>query len=521
MLFQASLFLFLLSYLQFADSKPVLKQIHVVTRHGARTRLNKDGNTLLETAGSTLTPTGQKQLYDLGVWLRQTYNIDGFLEYYDPAEVRLESSDLDRTLTSANALSRGLFPLNAQAAEHGLELFNSLLPGGMPSIPVYSHSAQNDIYQRAYHRNCPKFHDNMDAMFESSAWRTLEEANWEFLGSIARHFPDEANEDDGSKFQNGRIKLQHLWNFYDAINVAREECIGQPFAYSCQVQGVEALELANNVDDEEFSRLETLMGESEKLKFGVETAGNLLGSRLLWKMLDRINDNQDSKFFLYSAHAPTLMGLLSTLQEWQDIEPHPKYGSAIIMEVYRDDETLDHTLRFVYRSGESNKTEFINVKNAVCNTSRHAESVPAATLDGLLDDQSTHCEYTSFLQWAIDHTLISDLDWCQACENKSADVCLRERADEILAGHENLLDEMEEQLLKDGSQPLLVASFFLLGFFSACILLLLVNCVSRHQTTQTREDPTEFSHTSTVSTIKPTFDSPMDDDENNQDVFLT
>ena len=42
---------------------PELKQVHVVTRHGARTPLPKNAETLVEQAGSTLTPIGQKQLY--------------------------------------------------------------------------------------------------------------------------------------------------------------------------------------------------------------------------------------------------------------------------------------------------------------------------------------------------------------------------------------------------------------------------------------------------------------------------
>jgi hypothetical protein len=92
-----------------------LKQLHVITRHGSRPALNKDGHSLLEEGGETITPIGQKQLYDLGQWLRSTYNEDeNFLEVYDPSKDRFESSNLDRTLTSANALSMGLFPLAAR-----------------------------------------------------------------------------------------------------------------------------------------------------------------------------------------------------------------------------------------------------------------------------------------------------------------------------------------------------------------------------------------------------------------------
>lgn len=500
------------------QADPVLKQVHVISRHGARTALNKDGNTLSETAGSTLTPIGQKQLYELGLWLRQTYNIDGFLEYYDPSEVRLESSDTDRTLTSANSLSLGLFPYNAQAAGHGAELFESLLPQ-MPSIPVYSITAKNDIYQRAYHRNCPTFHDKLDTLFESAEWVELENSYSSLLADIADLFPTEQENDiNGEKFKGGKIALKHLWNFYDQINVARTECLTDSSAYACVSQGVQGIKLANAVSDLQFQSLETLMGESEAIKFGVDMAGSLLGSRLLWKLLDRINDSDDAKFFLYSAHAPTLMGFMSTLQEWQDLEALPGYASAIIMEVYKDTDASQHTIRFLYKPSDRSKAYYINPKQADCSTLQPIDSVPTATADLLSPALVTHCELSKFLEWAVDHTFVSDLDWCEACQNEEADVCLRESINDLVEKHNNVIQEMEDQLFEDGAQPVVVGGFFLLGFLCACILLFLVNWVSKRQSSEVA-DSSQNLHA--MQTVKPTFDPPLDAAETNQEVIWT
>ena len=105
----------LLLFCSFETDAVELRQLHVITRHGSRPPLEKDGTTLIEEGGETLTVIGQKQLYDLGLWLRNTYNNnDGFLEFYNHRSDRFESSNLDRTLTSANSLGMGLFPLPAR-----------------------------------------------------------------------------------------------------------------------------------------------------------------------------------------------------------------------------------------------------------------------------------------------------------------------------------------------------------------------------------------------------------------------
>ena len=64
-----------------------LKQVHVVTRHGSRRPLPKTAVTLEETSEtSLLTPLGQQQHYELGLWLQERY-LDHFgdiLDEFDP-----------------------------------------------------------------------------------------------------------------------------------------------------------------------------------------------------------------------------------------------------------------------------------------------------------------------------------------------------------------------------------------------------------------------------------------------------
>jgi hypothetical protein len=91
-----------------------LKQLHVITRHGSRYALTKTQTLVEGTGEGTLTPLGQEQMFDLGVWLRTFYTSSSLFELFDPSKVHLQSSAFERTVTSANSLALGFFPQSAR-----------------------------------------------------------------------------------------------------------------------------------------------------------------------------------------------------------------------------------------------------------------------------------------------------------------------------------------------------------------------------------------------------------------------
>jgi hypothetical protein len=438
------------------SAEPALKQVHVITRHGARTPLGKDADSLSEEGGSTLTPLGQKQLYDLGAWLRQTYNKNEFLEYYDSSEIRLESSNLDRTLTSANSLSLGLFPLHAQAGLHGTEVYTSLLPE-MPSLPVYTRKEQNDVFLRTY-INCPKFVENLRELYVSTQWVTMEQNNQSILRKLATIFPDEV--DQIQEGEDASVALQDIWSLYDKIHVARTECETNTMAYACV--SLEVATLKNAMSDAEFQELETLMAKTEQMKYGISTAGNLLGSNLLWQILSRARD--DGKFFLYSAHAPTVLGFLSTIQEWSVDERFVEYGSAVIVEIYEDPATSKSTIRFLYKTATSTVARYLPISHADCEETHGADDVP-------------HCSLMEFVTWTAMNTLLTEEDWCEACGNEEADICMQAKLDENAMSQE--IQDFEQAITENGQESLVIAGTFFGGFFAGLIMMGLSCCVCR------------------------------------------
>lgn len=417
-----------------------LKQLHVITRHGSRPHLNKDPNTMKEEGGETLTVVGQKQLYDLGEWLRQTYrntifSDEDFLRYYDFTKDRFESSNLDRTLTSANSLGMGLFPLPARMGDAYTD-YVSVLPHN-PGIPVYTRQDVNDVYLRAYH-NCPKFHSNVEKLYESTQWKTLEENNKSLLVKLAEKLPDMGNYTDF-------VPLSDVWNYYDQIHVARTECNSDPGSYGCETMANP--EVRSALTQEEFVDLEKLTFRAEQMKYGPETAQDLLGSNLFWKMMDRVEQRQ-GRFFLYSAHAPTILGLFSTLKEGTEDEQFIDYGSALIMEVYQE-AYEEYSIRFVYKAASKEVGRYITLTDVNC--------ITATTIDG-------SCAFEDVVAWADENTLASEEEWCKACVNTLSDVCLRAFQNDDLEVFEEQTGITEEGLL---------AGVFFGGFFSGLLLMLL------------------------------------------------
>ncbi|OEU22966.1 phosphoglycerate mutase-like protein [Fragilariopsis cylindrus CCMP1102] len=480
-----------------------LEQLHVITRHGSRTMLSKDADNLAEAGGAALTPLGQQQLYELGSWLRSRYHgnststssrmdaIKGMsllkkgnsLKHYNPALHRLESTNTDRTLTSANSLAIGLFPSKTRSSGNSIDatddsmLYTSSLLYA-PAIPVYTDgNDNNDVTLRAY-RNCPTFHSRLkNDLYESLEWKNLESQNRYLLQKLGRIFPELSVE--------GTIPLQDVWNVYDPVHVALTECTveNDNDINSCDAF-VPHSTLASAISKQDFDQLERLTEHTEHLKFGkgldaslpdIVTAGNLLGSNLLQKILKRSTMTNEGDFFLYSTHAPTLLGLLSTLQATDDFysmsggERFVDYGSALLVEIHRDDDD-EYFFELKYKSTENDDAIDIRLdKSPACN----------------LSDQkySSWCSLNEIIDWAKRNTLSSEQQWCEACNNKLADVCLMMTSSRTHNQNSNTGmatgNSFDEFFVNDGSPKtsIIITLTFFGGFLVGILLMGLVCCI--------------------------------------------
>jgi hypothetical protein len=466
--------------------------------------LSKDADDLEEEGGEKLTPLGHRQLYDLGAWLRQTYAGQIGLDEYDPALHRLESSDFDRTISSANALSAGLFPIGSRTDLHGG--VDGLLPADVaPSIPVYSRRSDNDVYIRAF-SICPTFHDRLQDLYESTWWKELENNDQVqgLLQKLAVIFDGDIESVDGA------VPLKSIWNAYDQIHVALTECTADtangnfgddsaavmltgPDSFACQ--SLPNPSLVTAVTSAEFSQLEDLMEETENRKFGVETAGHLVGSNILWRMLDRAA-NSSGRFFLYSAHVPTILGLLSTLQadfEADVNERFIEYGSALILEVHEERATTGTSdgsalpqkyIKLKYKSALQDNTVDITLKQSSGDSNVSPSPCGHGGLNSNIDtagslESPSFCSLQQFIDWAQMSTLNSLEAWCDACGNDTSDVCM----DAILKNlhvvdgepsyGSSLTSEVMDAAVTD---PAVIAATFFGGFLSSLLCVAIGYC---------------------------------------------
>jgi hypothetical protein len=444
-----------------------LKQLHVITRHGARMPLPKEAATLEEDkVGSILTRLGQEQHYSLGVWLRTRYEDSGFFDKYVPTLARLESSPFDRTIVSANSLALGLFPESARIGGASNASNAALVPLEPARIPVYSQSDHNDIHIRAY-QNCPVFTDNLSKLYDSIEWKNLEATHHNLLSQLATLVPRLADEDTMTKTNKlPFISLENLWNVYDEIHVAKTECTESPYAKTC-------LELPDPtirdiVDDDRWLELETLAHQAEYMKYGPTAGGNLLGSNLLWRILARTPT--PGQFYLYSAHYPTLLGMFTTLQEElqqpSDVLVLPDYASALIFEIYEDITTKEQTVSVLYKDGSQDSVEYLSLQLCTHTTTP-------------VSGAKTSCPLTDLLHWASKNTLATEDDWCTACGNDSTDVCMKAALEEkgCRSPLANGLFGQEDN--RDQLAGLIIATLVIGILFGMMLLAIVGRCCTR------------------------------------------
>jgi hypothetical protein len=417
-----------------ASSDPArLAEVHVITRHGSRLPLTKTGDTLEEGGPGTLTALGQRQHYDLGLWLRGRYNNAtsggvGFFDAFWNPSVNLTSSALHRTVVSANSLALGLFPQSSRDPKS-----ESLLPAGVTagSVPVYTEKAANDVTIRGYEKCEAGL--GLSELYGSRVWKDLEESHAPLLERLAGLEPFQQYEDPLLK----RIPLEEVWNVYDAVAVPRVECGFDANSTACRSSGGLSYQLL--LGDEDWSELQSLAQRAEILKYTSARAseegggggrGNLAGGNMLRQILDRMAEAEATsttgglgKFYLYSAHYPTILTVLAALESdpgyWpagggeggaSDRPPPlvPDYAAALVFELYAEQGgeggTPSKSVRVLYKPGYTDDAAYEIHLGRGCAGASHCDL--AAVASSFLGDFSV-------------------ARWCQECSNTGADVCLK------------------------------------------------------------------------------------------------
>lgn len=418
----------------------LLVQLQVVTRHGARTQLSKDAATLAE-GGAVLTKEGERQLASLGSQLREVYlvspsgsgsprgsgKLDGLYSFHG-GQIWVQSSDLDRTITSAMALNSGLWPLSSASEDH-LNLTEL--------VPVHTIPTASDVTIRAY-SNCPSFRDDLARLYASQSFRKRRDNHLALLSRLAEVFPDLAASTEGDELPK-HVPLEEIWNAYDALEVL-------------DPSGSEGVVLS----EEQRTELAALAAWVELQRYGRATAGAKLGCNIWEEVISRVqslyafNPHASSQgelrldvgigyglrqphlhpphqYVHYSAHYPTILAMLAALDLFehnpQTLAPEvlgiPGYSSALLIEVWRrGDEKLseeDLLVRVRFRPGgvDAPAISYLNLGPS-CSAASEAAGLPGPS-----------CPLKTLRQAIAGDPLWPATlgEWCNTCKNTQSNQC--------------------------------------------------------------------------------------------------
>ena len=390
-----------------------LRQIHVVSRQGSTITL-RDGNQNVPT--EVLSAVGSEQMNHLGEWLRQKFHPStaedeetndlsfappiGLVDAYVPSRVRIKSSATHSTIVAAQTLASALFP------------------SASGNIPVYTQAERNDMTISAGEQ-CPAFQKELDDLNRNpdTDWHKMEEAYINLLTQLGqiKILSDFAHSTGEDKW----IPLENVAKVYDFLREAKQTCDnGFDTSNLANCNRLPYPNAAALLDNVQWDNLKTLARYAEvQSKYGTERAGSLLASNLVRQIAGRMVDDRvtspvdeaSKRVFITSADFPTIIALMTALQVVPDEsiqeEAFPGYGSALIFELYQDDDASDgnHAVRVLYKKAGSAKASVLRL--------------------GEYCHEKDLCNMKDFSA-LLDSVMLSTSDWCQQCGNDISDMCM-------------------------------------------------------------------------------------------------
>uniref|UniRef100_A0A8C5PFL1 Lysosomal acid phosphatase n=1 Tax=Leptobrachium leishanense TaxID=445787 RepID=A0A8C5PFL1_9ANUR len=280
-----------------------------------------------------LTQIGMRQHWDLGQELRRRYR--GFLnESYDRHEIYVRSTDVDRTLMSAEANLAGLYP------PAGSQVFNPNIT--WQPIPVHTLPETEDRLLKFPVLPCPKYLKLQEETRLSAEYIKKTQDNLEFLQMVAN--------------QTGvtDCSLESIWTVSDVLFCEKSHNLSLPDWATPDV-------LARLSDLKDFSFV-FLFGLHERVQ-KARLQGGLLVTRIL-KNITAAQQNATNglKLMMYSAHDTTIGALQMALNVYNGKQT--PYAGCHIIELY-EESPGNFTVEMYFRN-ESGKPPY-NISLPGCN----------------------------------------------------------------------------------------------------------------------------------------------------------
>lgn len=282
-----------------------LVMVNVLFRHGDRTPVNPypldpyRNASYWTTGWGQLTTVGMQQHYELGLWLRQRY-ISLLKNDYSKADLYVQSTDVDRTLMSAESNLAGLFP------PRGSRMFEP----GLKWQPIPIHTIPEHLdHLLAMKKSCPRYDAEFNKARNLPEIRALEKEHQALFKYLSIHTGSDVKTIENAEYIHSTLFIESLKNltlpewtkpvYPEPLRTLAQWSFALP-AYTTELQRLKGGPLVKE-----------WIEHFQKKKSGV------------------LEPNR--KMYIYSAHDTTIANILSTLGVFQ--RHCPPYASTVLAEL--------------------------------------------------------------------------------------------------------------------------------------------------------------------------------------------
>jgi len=270
-----------------------------------------------------------KQHYELGEFFKARYG-EFIPDDFSPNDIYIQSTDVDRTLMSAQSNIAGMFP-NQNSTDTGISpiispgLFQSYQP-----LPVHSNPVSTDVLLRFPIRGhqCPEYDRVSYKIGNMTSYKEVNSRFEDLLSKIQTW----------SGFTTEQLDIRSSWEFSDALlcsyshNMTMPEWFYPELLDELNTLGAYGVfSLFSDFEKKLHSKV-TRLNSGNLIKEFQDNIRSMFGSDIL-----KEDPHAPYKLRIYSAHDTTIEGLLVGLDIY-NFRRAP-YASSVFFEVY-DDKTV-------------------------------------------------------------------------------------------------------------------------------------------------------------------------------------
>lgn len=334
-----------------------LKFVNILFRHGDRspsiTYPTDPWKEAFPEGWSQLTNTGKRQEFELGQYFRQRYGSLLNLTRYIPPQIKMKSSDVDRTLMSASCLLAGMFP------PAGREVWNLSIK--WQPLPIHGVPLLEDYLFNGY-EVCQKFSHLLQESKLSEEADEFNEKNKDLFDLIT------------NKTGLNITDLFKACDVYDLFVVHQAHQLAWPdWVDNSTMESLEQCLIKNHI-------------LSTKTQLQRRLNGGVIVGEWIRNMQDRIDGNDTTrKIKMYSGHDWNIIYLLTSLDMYN--YKRAPYGAAVFMELLEDKD--QHFVKIFYRN--STTVEPYELSIPKCPTPCLFEDFKKLTADVIPEDYVKEC----------------------------------------------------------------------------------------------------------------------------------